>query len=109
MVLAQAEQPRLGVAGLGPQRNGAQLQETETEAGQDAGGLAVLIEPGGKAHGVAELYAGHGNGQVLGARQQAHHGARQGHALRGAGPADHGVMHDFRVKVKKKPADKLPV
>ena len=43
-VLAEAEQARLGIAGLGPGRDRAAFDEAEAEARQAAQGLAVLVQ-----------------------------------------------------------------
>ena len=53
--LGDAEQPRLRVARLRARRDGADLEETETERGQRVDMVAVLVQPRGQPDRIGEL------------------------------------------------------
>ena len=66
----QAEQAGLGIAGLGPGRHRAHLDEAEAELGKGVDGLAVLVQAGGQADAVGKFQAHHlrrpGGGHLAG-------------------------------------------
>ena len=66
----QAEQARLGVAGLRARRDGADFDEAEAERGQRVDVVAVLVQPGGQADRVGEGQSHHGAGRCFDARRE---------------------------------------
>jgi hypothetical protein len=85
----------LGIAGLGPGRHRAHLDEAEAEVAQGVDGLAVLVQASGQAHRVGEVQAHDPLGQ------DRHLGQEQLEQAQGVGlaQAGHGeVVGGFRVE-----------
>ena len=60
LACGQAEQARLGVAGLGQRGDGADLDEAESKCRQTVYVFAILVESGGKSDRVGECQPHHG-------------------------------------------------
>ena len=84
LVFRQPEQARLRVARLRTRRDGADLDEAETERAECVEVLAVLVQPGRKPDRVGKLDAERAHRQFRGRRRcdETHQAAALGHAQR---------------------------
>jgi hypothetical protein len=94
----QAEQAGLGIAGLGPGRHRAHLDEAEAELAQGVDGLAVLVQAGGQAHRVGKVQAHHPLGQGGDPGQE---GLQQAQAVGVPQPGHGQVVGGFRVELEQ--------
>jgi len=100
--LRQAEQARLGVAGLGQRGDGADFDKAETEGRQTVYAVAIFVEAGGEADRIGKGQSHHGARIV---RDAIGDDAAQAKWIRVTQAAQREIMGSFRVDLEQRGAE----